>query len=58
MSWKPQGITDAFAKREFNADVVRYTINLWTKKDEGTTKKVLTAEVPGKDVLMLRLTKF
>jgi hypothetical protein len=30
---------------------------LWTKKDMGTTKNILTAEIPGHDVLVLRLAK-
>jgi len=30
---------------------------LWTKKDIGTTAAALTADVPGHDVLMLRLNK-
>jgi len=58
MNWVSEVIADSFAKRELNAKTDTYKIrNLWTKKDVGTTKKALKAEVPGQDVLMLRLTK-
>jgi alpha-galactosidase len=30
--------------------------NVWSHKDEGTTKKVFQTELPGHDVIMLRLT--
>ncbi|MGD2035514.1 MAG: glycoside hydrolase family 27 protein [Bacteroidales bacterium] len=30
--------------------------NIWTHKDQGTTKESLTAELPGHDVIMLRLS--
>jgi alpha-galactosidase len=36
----------------------RYRLrDLWAKKDVGTTAKPLSATVPGRDVLMLRLKK-
>jgi hypothetical protein len=39
-------------------DTTTYGVrNLWTKKDIGTTAAALTADVPGHDVLMLRLHK-
>lgn len=58
MNWQAEMISDSLAKRELNARVDDYKIrNLWTKKEAGTTKKLLKAEVPGQDVLMLRLIK-
>ena len=57
-NWKNGTVTDDLSKREAKFDTTTYGIrNLWTQKDIGTTKDVLTAEVPGHDVLMLRLNK-
>jgi alpha-galactosidase len=57
-NWKNEAVTDDLSKREAKFDTTTYGIrNLWTQKDIGTTKDVLTAEVPGHDVLMLRLNK-
>ncbi|MFO1476491.1 MAG: glycoside hydrolase family 27 protein [Verrucomicrobiota bacterium] len=56
--WKKEKVNDTFAKRAGNFDTTAYTIkDLWTKKDLGTTRTPLTAEVPGHDVLMVRLSK-
>jgi hypothetical protein len=42
----------------FDAASMNYKIvDLWTKKNIGTTKKILETVVPPKDVLMLRLVK-
>ncbi len=55
--WKTK-VYDEFTKRDLNAAETSYEIfNIWTKKKMGKTKKVLKAEVPSHDVLMLRLTK-
>jgi alpha-galactosidase len=57
-NWKNETVTDDLSKREAKFDTTPYGIrNLWTQKDIGTTRDVLTAEVPGHDVLMLRLNK-
>jgi len=57
-NWKNETVTDNLSKREARFDTTTYKIrDLWAKKDIGTTKDVLIAEVPGHDVLMLRLNK-
>ncbi len=54
--WKNEKVNDTFAKRETKFDSTTYQLrDLWTKKDRGNTAAPLTAEVPGHDVLMLRL---
>lgn len=56
--WKGEKVTDSFAKREARFDTTTYALrNLWSKKDVGTTGEPLSAEIPGHDVLMLRLSK-
>jgi alpha-galactosidase len=56
--WKAEKVDDAFAKRAARFDSTVYGLrNLWTKKDLGTTKAPLNAEVTSRDVLLLRLTK-
>ncbi len=50
-------VDDTFAKRIFDANKQEYKLtNVWTKKEMGTTKKVLGAQVPSHDVLMLILS--
>ena len=57
-NWQSEAVTDAFAKREAKFDTTTYALrDLWIGKDAGTTKEPLSAEVPGHDVLMLRLSK-
>ena len=54
--WKSEKVNDTFAKRDANFSTTTYSLrNLWTKKEAGTTKETLAAEIPGHDVLMLRL---
>ena len=56
--WKNENVTDSFAKRDANFPTATYTLrDLWTKNEKGTTKEILAANVPGHDVLMLRLNK-
>jgi alpha-galactosidase len=56
-SWKNKAVADSFSKREAKFDTNTYRIrNLWNKADIGTTVDALNAEVPGHDVLMLKLT--
>lgn len=50
-------VDDTFAKRILDANKQEYKLtNVWTKKEMGTTKKVLSAQVPSHDVLMLILS--
>ncbi len=52
--WKKENVIDSLSGRKIDKD--NYKIrNLWTKKELGTTKETLTAEVSGHDVLMLRI---
>ncbi len=54
--WKSEKVNDTFAKHDANFSTTTYSLrNLWTKKEAGTTKETLAAEIPGHDVLMLRL---
>jgi alpha-galactosidase len=56
--WKNEKVADAFSKRDAHFDTTNYSLqNLWLKSDAGDTSKILNAEIPGHDVLMLRLTK-
>ncbi len=57
-NWSEHQIVDNIAGREIRFDKDAYKIrDLWLKKDRGNTRKILTAEIPGHDVVMLRLTK-
>lgn len=54
--WKTK-VYDDFSKRDLNAGEIVYDIlDVWTRKDIGNTKKRLIKDVPGHDVLMIRLT--
>jgi alpha-galactosidase len=56
--WKNEKVTDDLSKRDAAFDKTTYHVrDLWAKKDLGTSQDVLTAEVPGHDVLTLRLSK-
>lgn len=56
--WKNESVGDALSNRDARLATTVYRLrNLWTKKDIGTTEAALTADVPGHDVLMLRLSK-
>ena len=56
--WAKEKVVDDFSGRSANFNVVTYNLrDLWKKTDFGTTKKLLSGEIPGHDVLMLRLTK-
>jgi alpha-galactosidase len=56
--WKKESVGDALSNREARLATTVYRLrNLWTRKDFGTTDVVLTADIPGHDVLMLRLSK-
>jgi alpha-galactosidase len=54
--WVNEKVNDTFAKREANFSTTTYGLrDLWLKKDIGTTKEILSAEIPAHDALMLRL---
>jgi alpha-galactosidase len=54
--WKNEKVSDDLSKRDANFAKTTYNLrDLWAKKDLGTTKNVLTAEIPGHDVLVIRL---
>ena len=54
--WQNEKVSDTFAKREANFSTTTYGLrDLWLKKDAGTTKEMLSAEIPAHDALMLRL---
>ena len=56
--WNNEKVTDDFSKRDARFDTTTYGLrDLWAKKDLGATKEPLNTEVPGHDVLMLRLNK-
>ncbi|MBN2348907.1 MAG: glycoside hydrolase family 27 protein [Bacteroidales bacterium] len=56
--WKANPVKDDVSNREITFDSAVYTLrDVWAKKETGTTKKSLKAEIPGHDVLMLRLKK-
>lgn len=57
-NWQTDVVNDDLSHRGLHADAIVYKLHdLWTKKDLGTTKKVLKAVVQPHDVLMLRLSK-
>jgi alpha-galactosidase len=56
--WASEKVSDSFANRDTNFPTTTYTLrDLWAKKETGTTKEVLSAKIPGHDVLLLRLDK-
>jgi alpha-galactosidase len=55
--WKNENVSDSFSKRDANFSATVYAFqNLWTG-ETGSTKEILSAEIPGHDVLLLRLKK-
>ena len=55
--WKKEEVSDSLSGRATHFATTTYRLrDLWAHKDVGTTSKALNAEVPGKDVLTLRLT--
>lgn len=54
--WAKNVINDPVSNRTLDVLADVYTIkDVWSKKEMGNTKKILKAEVPSHDVLMLRL---
>jgi len=55
-TWAKEAVVDSVAKRDAQLASTHYQLrNLWTKQGAGTTARPLSATVPAKDVLMLRL---
>jgi alpha-galactosidase len=55
--WKAENVDDDLSKRDAAFAKTRYKLrNLWNGQFTGNTGKVLSAEIPAQDVLMLRLT--
>lgn len=56
-NWTDEKMADPLFDMAAQFDEITYSIrNVWTHKDLGTTKKNLKTELPGHDVLMLRLS--
>lgn len=56
--WTKNNIADDISKTALRTNEITYTIkDLWTKKILGTTKTKLSAEVPLRDVFLVRLIK-
>ncbi len=57
LDWNDLTTYDVISQRAFKPTVNAYTIkNLWTGKDEGKADKNRTVTIPGRDVLLYRLT--
>ncbi len=57
-SWKDHPVNDALSKTNIDFTQAAYKIkDLWAKKDLGKTNEKFEREVPGRDVLMIRLNK-
>jgi alpha-galactosidase len=57
-AWKSEKVSDELSKRDAGFATTRYKLrNVWTGQFVGNTGKALAADVPGHDVLMLRLAK-
>jgi alpha-galactosidase len=56
--WAKKYIADDISKKTLNTNEATYSLkDLWAKKNLGSTKKKLVAEIPSHDVLMIRLVK-
>jgi len=56
LEWSEEEIADGLSDRRTDFDNVTYRIrDLWTGRNLGTTETPLMSEVPGHDVLMIRL---
>lgn len=54
--WKNENVMDELSGRKTELGTTAYLLrDLWAKKDLGTTDAPLTVDVPGHDVMMLRL---
>lgn len=56
--WKNENVNDDLSSKQLNASTITYKImDVWTKKNVGTTAKATAGVVPSHDVLMLRLSQ-
>jgi alpha-galactosidase len=56
--WNKENVFDDLTNRATNFNTTEYQLkDLWKKENIGTTKNVLTATIPGHDVLLLTLIK-
>jgi alpha-galactosidase len=56
--WKAQSVKDDFTRRETGFATTRYAVrNLWSGRSMRNTDRVLDVDVPGHDVLVLRLSR-
>ena len=56
--WKTHPVHDEFTDKSFLFDQNEYMIrDLWKHKKSGTTNKIFRFDIPGHDVVMLRLAK-
>jgi hypothetical protein len=57
-NWKDETIKDTLFNKTLDAKEQTYKIrNLWTKTNQGDTRKPLSAILPSHDVIVLRLFK-
>lgn len=55
--WMKENVKDEVFNKTPGFDKITYKIHdVWAKKDAGTTKKALSADLPGHEVMLLRLT--
>jgi alpha-galactosidase len=56
--WEKENVNNAFFNKQLNAAAINYKlVDVWTRKDMGSTANQLNAVIPGHDVLMLRVKK-
>jgi alpha-galactosidase len=56
--WNKEKVEDKFARRSASFGTTLYAIrDVWKHKESGSTATEMSDEIPGRDVLMLRLTK-
>lgn len=56
--WRRETVADSMTGKDAAFATTSYGLrDLWTRRDLGTTDEALSAEVPGRDVLMLRLDR-
>jgi alpha-galactosidase len=56
-NWKNIVINDSLIHKVLRFDAGKYKIhNIWTKTDQGSTAKPLVADLPGHDVIFIRLS--
>lgn len=55
--WQAEMVRDELSKRELSAHQPGYSLrNLWTNTAAGTTRPTLSTEIPGHDVVILKLS--